>query len=186
MKVAILDIDDTLANLRDPLMVALNEYTGKDIHWNDWDAYNLAEIYGMDISDFYACLTDSDVLRKTKPLEHSAQFCQYLINNNYLVLMVTARGWHPQGTDITQQWLEKYKIPYHDLYVTKYNESKYKAIEKYGAIDLAVDDSFKHIEDYKQSGMVKHPVLFHNPWNKNHEYDKVIHNIMQAVQYVEG
>lgn len=186
MRVAALDIDDTLVNLRDPLMQSLNEYTGKDIHWNDWDAYNLAEIYGMTIVDFYACLMESDVLRKAKPLENTVEFCQYLIDNNYLVLMVTARGWHPQGAEITRQLLEENKIPYHDLYLTKYNESKYKAIERYGAIDLAVDDSFKHIEDYKHSGMVKHSVLFHNPWNKNHEHDKVIHNIMQAVQYVEG
>jgi len=186
VRIAALDIDDSLANLRDPLMHTLNEYTGKNIHWEEWDAYNLAEIYGMTISDFYACLLESDILRNVKPLEDTINFCQYLIDNNYLVLMVTARGWHPQGTEITKQWLHDYKIPYHDLYVTKFGDSKYKAIEKYGVIDLAVDDAFKHIEDYKQSGKVRHPVLFHHPWNKNHEYDKIIYSIIEAKQYVEG
>lgn len=186
MRVAALDIDDSLADLRNPLMHALNQYTGKDIHWNDWDVYDLAKIYGMTIPDFRACLIESDALRKAKPMEDSINFCQHLIDNNYIVLMVTARGWHPQAVELTKQWLEEYKIPYHDLYVTKLNQSKYKAIEKYGVIDLAVDDAFENIKNYKESGMVRHPVLFHHPWNKNHEYDKVIHNIMEAVEYVEG
>ena len=186
MRVAAIDIDDTLANLRDPLMRALNEYTGKDIHWEDWDVYDLSHIYGMTVADFKACLIESDVLREAKPMVDSINFCQHLIDNNYLVLMVTARGWHPQAEELTKQWLEEFNVPYHDLYITKHNESKYKAIEKYGVIDLAVDDSIKNITDYKESGMVRHPVLFHHPWNKNHEHDKIIHNIMQAVEYVEG
>ena len=186
MRVAVLDIDDSLADLRNPLMYALNEYTGKDIHWEDWDVYDLSYIYGMTVADFRACLIESDVLRKAKPMADSIKFCEHLNDNNYLVLMVTARGWHPQAEELTKQWLEEFNVPYHDLYITKHNESKYKAIEKYGVVDLAVDDSIKNIIDYKESGMVRHSVLFHHPWNKNHAHDKVIHNIMQAIQYVEG
>jgi uncharacterized HAD superfamily protein len=185
VRVAALDIDDTLANLRDPLMVALNQYTKKDIHWSEWNVYDLADIYEMTVCDFRSCLIESNVLRKVEPMADSIKFCQYLIDNNYFVLMVTARGWHPQAEELTKHWLKRFNIPYHDLYITKHNESKYKAIEKYGKIDLAIDHSIKNIIDYKKSGMVKHPVLFHHPWNKNYQYDKIIHNIMEAVDYVE-
>ena len=184
-KIALLDIDDTVANLRDSLMHALNGYTGKDIHWNDWDCYDLGKIYDIAMPEVADCIQGNKLLENVELMDGSLEFIHLLKSKNYIVHFVTARAWHENGYNVTKEWLQSRNVPYDALNVTSHAVAKIDAVKYYyNKVDLAIDDCYSHIEDYKKSGIVKHALLFHHPWNKNQPYDKIINHISEAESYL--
>jgi uncharacterized HAD superfamily protein len=182
--VVVLDLDDTLACLKRPLMKVLNKITGKSIHWKEWDRYDICSIYDISHESFRDMLIDSDILLGLNPYEDSIKFVNEIKDLGYEIVIVTARGWHPNAYDVTSQWLKNNDVHYDKLFITNHNEPKYKKLQNYNRIKLAVDDSYKNIQDYIESGKIDNVVLFHHPWNKNYNYDKIINNIYEAMDYV--
>lgn len=67
----VLDLDDCLANFRDPMCSLLNEKTKNTLHSNTWHSYNVGET-------FYG-ITDK-------------QFCDYIIEHNILENILPHNG----------------------------------------------------------------------------------------------
>lgn len=166
-------------------MHALNGYTGKDIHWNDWDCYDLGKIYDIDMPAVADCIQNNKLLQNVELMDGSMEFLHLLKSKNYIIHIVTARAWHEKGYEVTKEWLQSRNVPYDALNVTSHAIAKIDAVKYYyNHIDLAIDDCFDHINDYNKSGLVKHSLLFHHPWNKNHTYDKIINHISEAELYL--
>ena len=60
--IALVDLDDTLGDLKNPMMDALNRVTGKNIHWSSWTTFNVPELYKISENDFMDILIDQKVI----------------------------------------------------------------------------------------------------------------------------
>ena len=56
------DLDDVLANLRDSMMTMLRERTGKNIHWKQWQSYELGPLYGTSSEEIMEWVLEDKVL----------------------------------------------------------------------------------------------------------------------------
>lgn len=123
-KVALIDIDDTVADFLNPLMCNLNELTGKNIHWKEWSHLNLSEIYDISIGEFYECLSNGDIL-DTLPVTNGAYtLISTLKKLDYEINFVTARAWHPNGYEVTKNWLERNGLHFDKITITKFKVPK--------------------------------------------------------------
>jgi len=184
-KIALVDLDDSLVELKTPLMHALNEWSGKSIHWDQWHCYDLGKIYNISHADVRNCIQNNKLLHNVELKHDAMQFLNLLKSKNYLIHIVSARAWHDNAYKITLEWLNSRNVPYDALTITNHDVAKIDVVRNfYNKVDLAIDDCFHHIKDYKESGIVKHAVLIHHPWNKNDTHDKVINDIAEAEIYI--
>lgn len=165
-KIAILDVDDTLADLKQELMETMHKETGKHLHWSEWGSINVDKFYGVNLNQFLDIMLKHDVIDRLQPHEESKEVLDKLRAYGFRIVMVTARGWHPTGKDNTVKWLEKHHLPFDEVITVPLTECKVESIRKFGRVHLAVDDNTKHVEAFAKSGIVDHSYLYNRPWNK--------------------
>lgn len=195
--ICLVDLDDTLADFKTPMMNALNRVTGQNIHWSAYDTFNVAELYGMEMPEFMQMLIDEQVIENTEIHPSSRQFLKDLHDLDYHTVLITARGWHPYGRALTQQWVAEHEIDWHidELIVVDADQSKTDVIKKFGNIKFSIDDRIKHCREYTQTGNIEHVLVYDQPWNTNltrwnhdwggHDYDERITDLHEIINHVE-
>lgn len=165
MTKCLIDLDDTLGDFKDPLMKALNKATGKRIHWSKWTNFDVPELYEISHDDFLDICIKEKVIENTKVNETSASFLSDLKYFGYHNILITARGWHPNGRELTEQWLSDNELIIDEVIVVDVHQSKVDSIAHIDGIEFSVDDRIKHCREYMQSNKVKYVVLYDAPWN---------------------
>jgi 5'(3')-deoxyribonucleotidase len=193
--VCIIDLDDTLGDLKNPMMQALNRSTGKTLHWRDWDTYDVPDIYDISHTKFLEILIDEHVIESTIIHDSSYEFLDKLNTMDYHVALITARGWHPNGVDITEKWITSHNLNIGELIVVDANQSKTDVINKFGIIDFSVDDRIKHCREYTQYGKVNNVILYDAPWNTHmtrwnpywggHDYNFRVDDLNKIMLYLD-
>jgi 5'(3')-deoxyribonucleotidase len=179
--VCLIDLDDTLGDLKLPMMQALNRATGKDMHWSDWDTYDVPDLYDVTHERFLDILINEHVIESTVIHDSSYEFLNSLNDMDFHTVLITARGWHPKGTEITEKWITSHNLDVDELIVVDADQSKTDVINKFGTIEFSVDDRIKHCREYTQCGKVNSVILYDAPWNSHmtrwneywggHDYD---------------
>ena len=141
-KVCLVDLDDTLGDLKNPMMEALGKHTGVDIHWSTWEAFDVPKIHDSGYS-----------------------FINQLKMLGYYVVIITARGWHPDAFNLTDNWVREHNLNIDELLVIDNNQSKTDVIKKFNNIAFSVDDRIRNCRDYIQSGLADNVILYSAPWN---------------------
>lgn len=158
------DLDDVLANLRDPLMCALNRRTGLDWHWNDWTEYRLTERYRASVADIQRWVVDDAVLEQATP-EPGARACVEAARSaGYRVAVVTARAWHPKGEALTRGWLADHGFQVDALHLVPIFSEKASTLRALGSVRHYVDDHADHLHPAR--GLVQRLHLMDRPWNR--------------------
>jgi hypothetical protein len=177
------------------MMHALNQKTGKNLHWSSYSTYDIPTLYGLDKDEFLQLLIDDKVIEQAEIHDSSYQFLSDLHALNYYVVLITARGWHPQGAAITEQWVLDHKLNVDELIVVGADQSKTEVTEKFGDIVFSIDDRIKHCREYTQTGRVKHVLVYDAPWNahmtrwnsdwEGYDYDERIYDLHEIIKHVD-
>jgi 5'(3')-deoxyribonucleotidase len=193
--ICLIDLDDTLGDLKNPMMQALNRSTGKNLHWRDWDTYDVPNVYDVSHARFLEILIDEHVIESTIIHDSSYTFLDNLNAMGSHVVLITARGWHPNGVDITEKWITSHNLNIHELIVVDANQSKTDVINKFDTIQFSVDDRIKHCREYTQSGKVKDVILYDAPWNNHmtrwniywegYDYDFKVNDLNEILQRLD-
>ncbi len=104
----VLDFDDTLFDFGNPCADALSHYTNKPIGAGDWPDYDLCALYGITREEFLRVLVDYKVLESCRPQMGAYTLMQYVTHNPVNLTIVTHRGWHPHGSEITKWSMDKW------------------------------------------------------------------------------
>lgn len=166
-RVAILDIDDTIGDMRSLLCQTLNNHTGKDIHWSQWDRFRVEELYDVTYDEFFKLLQRDSIVENMHPHPESASFSQDLKAADYRVALLTARNWHPESREVTERWLASHGIAYDDLLICDVETKKADMIKDvYGSVHFTVDDSVAQNVGYIKSRHVENVFVYDMPWNR--------------------
>jgi len=176
------DLDDVLANLRDHLMVVLNRETGRDIHWRQWDRYELSGVYDLSIEQILHLVLEHGVLEAAtlEPLAGAAVAASRAAG--YRVAVVTARGWHPRGEALTRAWLHGYGLEVDALHLVRTFHGKAAALEALGEVAHFVDDHVGHLYPALDLPRVQAVHLLDRPWN---QHDRQLHRLHGLGQFIE-
>ena len=159
----VLDLDDVLANLRESLYRTLSVATGIDLHWRNWTHYDLRQHYAIDEVRLNEVLITKQALEACEPEHNAATTTHELVDLGFDIVIVTARGWHPQAESITRSWLAAHAIRYDHLAVVPLQGNKLDAIDTYSNIWFAVDDHPSHVLRYQAAGIPT--LVMDRPWN---------------------
>ncbi len=188
-KIAIVDIDDTLADMRSMICEVLNEHCDKDLHWSRWNTFRVEEMYGISYHDFFDLLKRNSIIERMRPHDESAEFMRNLKHAGFHVTLLTARAWHPESREVTARWLDEHGIVYDNLVVCGVEHDKSEIVDSmYNGVDFTVDDSATHCRSYVKNQNIKNVFVYNMPWNKCQLLDasraKRIDNLNQILELV--
>lgn len=188
---AILDLDDTMASMREPLHHILNEESGKDLHWSQWDSVMADVLYGVSGERFFELALQHRLIEKMEPHKETRQFMEHLSDIGVETTILTARGWHPRGLTVTEGWLRYWDIPYSRVKICELADTKADYIQDMDKVLFTVDDSSRHCNGYARSANRPHHVFAYDmPWTKHGlDTDQGIHtikNLWDIVEIIEG
>ena len=164
-KYALFDLDDTLLDFKNPMMEAIHEETGKNIHWSKWTSYNLLETYDISMETLFEILTKHECLLTALPFPLSKHILDKVRKLGYTICLVTARGWSPESRELTEEWLKHYDFPYDELIVTQVGDNKVDSLKHIEYFDFAIDDNHENCEHFATSGKFKDTFMMSAPWN---------------------
>jgi FMN phosphatase YigB (HAD superfamily) len=167
MRYIAFDLDDVLANLRDPLMTVLNRETGRDIHWRQWTEYELSGIYGASVERIMDWVHRFGVLEAATPEPWARATLEAVRRAGYRVAVVTARGWHPRGETLTWTWLARYALKVDEVHLVSGGRSKAEVLARLGAVEHYVDDHLGHLYPAQGSSKIRQLHVLDRPWNRH-------------------
>jgi 5'(3')-deoxyribonucleotidase len=159
------DLDDCICRLAVPMNQALNLYTGKNIHWKDWTGHNLETIYNITPKEFVDILIDGKVIERANPVPRIKEILDKVREKGYNIHIITARGWHPNGMTITEQWFKDYNLPYDSINIVPLGGSKADIMDRIGNINYLIDDNENNCNEVISRGY--DAFLVQMPRNKN-------------------
>ncbi len=172
MKQIIIDIDDTILDLAPSLVRVFNNLTGKNLTVKDWTSYSVYELYGISREDYLAACTKENILHTAEPVTLAKEIIDRIKNKGYHIKFLTARGWHKDAHNITENWLINNGIYFDELHVVPFNKSKADyTIENWPntMFDAIIDDNAHHIQDFIDKKLALQVFLINQPWNKQYK-----------------
>lgn len=177
----IFDLDDTILNLRVPMMQALNMHTGKAIHWKNWSGYNLEDVYNISTEEFLNVLIDYNVIERALPIPGVKEALEFVKAKGYDIHIVTARGWHPTAMDTTKKWFEEYNVPYDTINIVPLGSNKSDVMDKIENVICLVDDNVKNCNEVISRGYDAY--LIDMPWNTNSTI-KRLNSVVEIINHL--
>lgn len=170
----VFDLDEVLANLRDPIMRAMHKASGKLIHHREWEKHDLTQAYQVSNEVLLEIFCEHAVLQSAHPEPGARETIDLAKRCGFQVAILTARAWHPEGAAITEDWLYRHRIEPDFLHLVNLHEKKSDLVADYGAVRFLIDDHPGHIQDISKLVNVHRAVLRDRPWNKHmREYLRV-------------
>jgi hypothetical protein len=109
--------------------------------------------------------------------------------------LITARGWHPRGKEITEEWVSDYNLDIDELIVVEHDQSKTDVISGFNNIVFSIDDRIKHCREYMRTGRIQHVLVYDAPWNTHmtkhnpfvggDDYHQRIFDLHEIIEHVE-
>lgn len=186
-KIAILDLDDTLANMKVHIHRILTEFRSDTPCHTEWNVFGVERRMGISWEDIQQRIIDQDVLSQMIPHDGAVSFTHGLKNLGYDVMVMTARGWHPDAYKITSRWLQKYGFNVDELNIVPITACKSDVINKcQRARDgvLFLDDRHEHCKAVIDNTNVKNVLLFEQPWNTGIDGIKRVNNYSQIINII--
>ncbi len=175
------DLDEVVVDLTNPLAELTNKHYNLKLSQESFRIYNFkTNIYtgnpkiNKEIIEFliqYA--NDAEFQFKSKPYVGSVETINYLKGLGHTIYFITSRP--VENTNLTEEWLRKYNIPYDELIVLGHGVEK-GPIGKSNRLDFFLDDRISHLESmlkYKRNWSVG-LFIIDRPWNRySEEFNRV-------------
>lgn len=185
---AAIDLDDCMASMREPLHHMLNEESGLQLHWSDWEKLHVESLYGVTSDRFFELALQERLIERMEPHAEAVEFMTRLADAGIHATVLTARGWHPRGLTVTEGWLRNWGIPFTEVVVCGVQDVKADYIQDMDKLLFTVDDSSRHCNQYS-SGANKPEYVFayEMPWTLDLDGNVIkIQNLMEIMQHIEG
>lgn len=175
------DLDDVLANMREPMCASMTRRVGKKFSVSDWTDYDYFDGH-MSAKEFLQMLVDDRVLETCSPEPGAMASLQRLQAKGLKIAVITARGYHPRGEEVTLTWFAEQGVKIDSLQIVQPGQSKVEALAKLPNVIGYVDDHIKHLENISKAnpGMSLH--LMARPWN---QHDKKFERVYTVSEYAE-
>ncbi|MDJ0862569.1 MAG: hypothetical protein QNJ82_10050 [Gammaproteobacteria bacterium] len=178
----VFDLDDVLANLRDHLMNMLVRQTGHGIHWNQWHEYELGSVYQTTTERIMGWVLEHRVLESASLEPHAQPAVRTARQLGHRIAVVTARGWHPRGVQLTEEWLVANGLDVDELHLVPAFGDKSNVLRKLGRVAYFVDDHVGHLYPARTLPEVCETLLIDRPWNRK---DRQIRRLFGLDEFVE-
>jgi FMN phosphatase YigB (HAD superfamily) len=175
MKPFAIDLDDVLARFADAIHRSLcNRYPNiKPVA--QWNTFLWSDINGVPYEDFVQAMIDDGLLTSCVPVPGAVTAMQIIHASGFPIVIITARGYHPDAYALTHAWLTLHGIPFDDLIIVPKGQTKAQAAQhKYpkGFIYM-IDDNAENLDHMREAGLVSNPILIDQPWNQDRRDFKV-------------
>jgi len=168
------DLDDTLCEFVQPLLLFLNSKFQKSVSINDIKDYSFENYYPVSSEEIQKLINEFiffDNCSNLKPIPYAFQALQNLKKDfNCELFIITARDYRLK--DATIEWVEKYfpNIFTSIEFCNTYGLDTYPKLEKYEicsklGINILIDDQFKHLQICCEKIPNFFPIIFTQPWN---------------------
>lgn len=196
--IAVVDIDDTIADATNLMIQCLSNYTGVHVSKNDITEYDIASHFGISGEEFYKYLDKDGVIDDLAVLPGARKALERLSNDHEIVL-VTARHRFREPLARTLKWVKSRNLPVdrvlvsgHPLRGLKSNVA-YDQVCEHG-VRVFFDDGMHNVWDMYDSGMSEVIYIPHQPWNASSHLDDDIYRCSSFrecvsfyyADYVEG
>lgn len=180
----ILDCDDVLANTRDPIAQLISELKNQYVHpdhWSHWGA--ITDNYDLTFDELAHHIIHKQILETSQPEDNAHNISQILNFMGHDVVVLTARGYHKNAQQLTEEWCQKHRIKVSDVVVVDHKQSKAQLIKTFGDVFMYVDDNPHHILEAASIGHIQYPILKTMPWNNKLDYNHRIDNLSSILPY---
>lgn len=165
--VALVDVDDVLADTKSVMHRIFKDVYNAHTHWSRWRSFDTRESVGIEFCP--ETFRREGLIERVQPLKGAQNFL-HCLKQYFHVVIVTARGWHPDGERITRDWLRHHELPHDAIHIVPMDVSKKMVAIQYGErLSLVVDDNVDHIRDYLTVPAVKRAIMVNQPWNASFE-----------------
>lgn len=166
MKRIIMDLDCVIGDIWGIALPHLNQYTGKNISFDEIKQYDIRSLFEIEFKDFFKVIRDNNILERMKPYHRSASSIMSLKRDGYGIDIATARGYEPNAFSITESWLQRNKIHFDSLTIIQNGENKSDLMKEISdSYEMAIDDLPENLMDFGESGITKKLILIDQPWN---------------------
>lgn len=182
----VFDIDDVICNFRESLYQSFKAI-GKDIHWTEWETYQHTKIYGYSKDEeLFLHMASHQVVEKAEIEQEVFDLFHRLKEQGYHIGLLTARGWHNQGYEITEQFVNKYNLPVDKIVISgQHLDKKSDHIPQFdGQIVAYIDDSIHHIQDFTDKSIPA--FLMNRPWNIKNEHLPRVLDLLEFEQKIKS
>lgn len=174
---AVFDLDDTLLNLHVPLIEMLNQRTGMNRCPKTVETFTIEEDYGIDQKTFFKWAEESMVLESGIIHDGAVELFRTLREQDTRIAIITARGWHPNAMQVTEDWLHLNGLVPDELHIVSMACNKNNSTRHMKKVRLAVDDREHHVHHF--SKLTENAFLYKQGWNKHATAHVHIENLKQ-------
>lgn len=167
------DIDDVVAVMRDQISRVYSKILGKEVHHKDFYDFDLDKIYGVKFCP--QTMTEEKIIENCVAEDDAKEVFDTLRDSGFRIAVITARGWHEKGIELTEKWLEENNLKYDELHVVG-RDGKTPAFDKisqFGTIHSFIDDQPGYILEGREHESVRNVFMQNRPWNINMEGERV-------------
>jgi hypothetical protein len=161
------DADDVLTKTSVQIERAMFKLTGMHLPWTSWTDHDFVKKYNLGaerIPEMLAIWREERILERAEIYAGAREAMERVVDSKRKVGVITARGWHEKGREITAAMIEAERLPVSDLMVIEYHESKAELLEATGKrIAGFADDTVRHVHECSAKGIPA--VLVSHPWN---------------------
>jgi 5'(3')-deoxyribonucleotidase len=165
----VFDLDDVLANLREHMMSMLIERTGRNIHWRQWQDYELSGLYRTSNEEIMHWVREDEVLEAATLEPHARDAVDAARTAGFRIAVITARAWHPRGDALTREWLRRHDLSVDELYLVPLFGDKAEVLNRLGVVEHFIDDHLAHLYPARELPGVRRVLLVDRPWNRSDE-----------------
>jgi uncharacterized HAD superfamily protein len=187
-KAIILDLDDTVLGFLQALVHQYNMRHNTSLSHNDiktWDFDDLDitdkkgnRIVGKDLRDLFVLLEENGMYAALEPLEYSKRFLSSLKEEGYKIIFITARN--EKHRIATEYNLNKYELPYDELYFEKDKIKRIKSLSRKYHIVMFADDKASTVKAVAENCKVDNVVLIDKAHNRSEEFDEDLEIVRAA------
>jgi len=182
-KVAVFDCDDVLANLREPLEVLVSEHLNKHVSWTEWNQYEIGKIYNFDFNHISEMIVEREILEKLTVEPGAKELVQYYKDQGCKTVILTARGYHPSGLSLTQQWCVDNSLAIDEVICVPLHAAKRDYLKTFPRVEVYVEDNHAHAEQAYGLLNVKEVFLINRPWNQNITDVSRVSNLFEIIPH---
>lgn len=177
-----IDCDGCCSNLIPGIVKMCSIVSSATVSEEDWIHYDYFKTIGMTIDQFLDGHIEFNILQNATIYEGVAVAISYARENGYEVAIVTSRGFHPDGENITREWFKKHNCDVDHMVLVGIHETKVNALKSLGNVAAYIDDYLPHLEDIAASDLDINLFLMDQPWNCE---DTQFNRIFSVSDYID-
>lgn len=164
------DLDGCITNLIPALTKMCASISGIAMRESEWITYGHFANVGLTPQAFIDGIVSHSVFEGAEIHSGAAEAINAAQSKGYEIAIITQRGFHPKGVEVTTTWLDKQGMRIDHLILVNEDETKVmalKSLQLLGNVVAYVDDYLPHLEAIETNGSTVELFVMDSPWNQD-------------------